>query len=843
VEKHRDVSRVTLPESREVDQVRIETRGSITAHIHFTLLLILILCISPAAATMLPLSIRDLARTSDAVIIGDVAGTESYWAEDDTIILTATTITVRAILNGSTPQDLTVITRGGVVGDIRMWVEDEPAFVPGATCGMFLNQADGETFTVNGRYQGVYLLCSSEPDPGSPSLATPCTGAEEFMVEVILALRTGDPESVPGTMVPGGISYGPGIEGVLAGGEAEAGTGDPGVQEPGVLGVLASGEPEQETGDTGTLAPGVLAAGEVASGAGAQGTITPGTLTSGTPDSDGLAPAAITVVQEKGGILASPAAGPVISSIVPDTGSAGTGTAVTIHGQGFGTKASRDSPADVRFTFDATYPIWASGRCDRYPDWQTANQDAILDWTDTRIVVNVPVGWVNIGSSRYPGGASSGPVSVVTDDGVQSNEVPFSVTFSYSTAQWEYPEVLYVIISDDDSVVAPIMAAAETWSSVSDCGFELVFAAYEQGGESQPRMNGRNEIVFGTTSSPDIIAEATRWISSQDVYPRGYNIECDLVFNRDIDWSTGDPGPGQFDIETFALHEFGHWAGLTDLYGDIPGYPSDEHKVMYGWGSSGTTRRTLSAEDIAGIQYIYPEASPTPTETPTATPTATPTDTPTPTPTPTGTASPTPTTATPTPTPTPIPLTPTPTPVATSTLRPDVITLEPGWNFVSTPRTLAHGMHTAGVVFAGVDTGSRSIYLYNAGNGTWDAMTESSVVRPLDGIWIYSVHAMEIPLTFRSGSFSPTSKAVYEGWNAIGFSDVTPRPVHTALISLDDSPRKRWAMVMPWDAASQAYGSSVSYYDTGELEPTKGYWLFMNGDTASYPWHLASLST
>jgi len=42
--------------------------------------------------------------------------------------------------------------------------------------------------------------------------------------------------------------------------------------------------------------------------------------------------------------------------------------------------------------------------------------------------------------------------------------------------------------------------------------------------------------------------------------------------------------------------------------------------------------------------------------------------------------------------------------------------------------------------------------------------------------------------------------------------------------------------------ASQAYGSSVSYYDTGELEPTKGYWLFMNGDTASYPWHLASLS-
>ena len=171
-----------------------------------------------------------------------------------------------------------------------------------------------------------------------------------------------------------------------------------------------------------------------------------------------------------------------------------------------------------------------------------------------------------------------------------------------------------------------------------------------------------------------------------------------------------------------------------------------------------------------------------------------------------------------------------------------MIVLEPGWNFVSTPRTLAHGMHTAGIVFAGVDTGSRSIYLYNAETGTWDAMTESSVVRPLDGIWIYSVHAVEVPLTFRSGSFSPISKIVYEGWNAIGFSDVTPRPVHAALIPLDDSPRKRWAMVIPWDAASQAYGSSVSYYDTGQMEPMKGYWLFMNGDTATYPWHLPSLS-
>ena len=187
--------------------------------------------------------------------------------------------------------------------------------------------------------------------------------------------------------------------------------------------------------------------------------------------------------------------------------------------------------------------------------------------------------------------------------------------------------------------------------------------------------------------------------------------------------------------------------------------------------------------------------------------------------------------------------TPTPTPVPGS----DKISLNSGWNFISTPKTLADGMNTAGVVFAGVDTNGRSIYLYNAEVGLWVPMTASSIVRPLDGIWIYSTTAVDLPLTFKSGgAATPPTKNVYFGWNAIGFSDVTSRPAKSALITIDDPPRNKWSMVIGWNAASQVYESAITNIDpenTAHLQPTKGYWLFMNGDQSYYPWVLASLSS
>jgi len=190
---------------------------------------------------------------------------------------------------------------------------------------------------------------------------------------------------------------------------------------------------------------------------------------------------------------------------------------------------------------------------------------------------------------------------------------------------------------------------------------------------------------------------------------------------------------------------------------------------------------------------------------------------------------------------------PTPTPTPTPVPGSDRISLKGGWNFISTPRTLADGCNTAGAVFAGVDTAGRSVFLYDAQTGIWEAMTASSPVRPLDGIWIYSVGAKDVPLTFKSGGAStPPTKNVYLGWNAIGFSDVIPRSAQVTLGTVDDHPFKKWVQVIGWNAPAQSYESPIfNYYPhwTEQMQPTKGYWMFMNGDRAYYPWILASLSS
>jgi len=55
------------------------------------------------------------------------------------------------------------------------------------------------------------------------------------------------------------------------------------------------------------------------------------------------------------------------------------------------------------------------------------------------------------------------------------------------------------------------------------------------------------------------------------------------------------------DVQTIAEHEVGHWLGLSDQY-----MSGDSSKIMYGYGSTGSVKRTLASGDLAGINWIYP---------------------------------------------------------------------------------------------------------------------------------------------------------------------------------------------------------------------------------------------
>ncbi|WP_164913765.1 MEMAR_RS02690 family S-layer glycoprotein [Methanoculleus taiwanensis] len=169
---------------------------------------------------------------------------------------------------------------------------------------------------------------------------------------------------------------------------------------------------------------------------------------------------------------------------------------------------------------------------------------------------------------------------------------------------------------------------------------------------------------------------------------------------------------------------------------------------------------------------------------------------------------------------------PPPTPVSDGT-----INLTPGWNFVSVPRALSAGNDTA-AIFAGVDTGGRSIFLYNASERRWHTLQSGSVIRPLDGIWIYANVSMTVPLYYASGSVSaPAVKGLSQGWNAVGHPCTVPASARDAFSSVQNA----WTNLIGWNASVQQYdtavinGGSGIFADSRTLQPCRGYWLYVTG--------------
>ncbi|WP_317065574.1 DUF7282 domain-containing protein [Methanoculleus caldifontis] len=260
-------------------------------------------------------------------------------------------------------------------------------------------------------------------------------------------------------------------------------------------------------------------------------------------------------------------------------------------------------------------------------------------------------------------------------------------------------------------------------------------------------------------------------------------------------------------------------------------------------------------ENVTPIPTPDENVTPTPTPDENVTPTPTPDENVTPTPTPDENVTPTPTpdenvTPTPTPdenvTPTPTPdenVTPTPTPTANVTPMPTLPPAPPaeetvdlelygGWNFVSIPRQLSVGNNTVEAVFGDVDTGGRSVYTFAPATG-FTPVGANTTLQVLEGYWVYSTEDLTLQLNLSTNPMrSPASKTLSPGWNAIGYSDLTPRTADETLKSVEDN----WVSVIGFDAENQNYHPALINNQTGEqgedqnLFPTEGYWIFMRDD-------------
>lgn len=161
------------------------------------------------------------------------------------------------------------------------------------------------------------------------------------------------------------------------------------------------------------------------------------------------------------------------------------------------------------------------------------------------------------------------------------------------------------------------------------------------------------------------------------------------------------------------------------------------------------------------------------------------------------------------------------------------IPLRPGWNFISVPKRLDPGYDHASTFFAPVESAIRVILAYDAATGTWSTMASDPRVIPLQGYWIRSDANASLSLLFdQEPAQLPPSLHLYPGWNAIGPGDTEPIATRQALLAVQEN----WSVMIPFNATEQRYeisiinGGSGSHSDDREMDPGKGYWLFMTGE-------------
>ena len=278
-----------------------------------------------------------------------------------------------------------------------------------------------------------------------------------------------------------------------------------------------------------------------------------------------------------------------ITGVNPTTISSGTGDVLTVRGSGFGSA-----------------PSGSAGIYLRYKNGIYSNAFAnIQSWSDTQIALIVKTAIVNNydhspGSWSNDASGQGGTVAFINSAGQFSAFYPLSVPFGYGRAKWNSSQVTYYVNASGGpaGALAAIQSAATTWSSAGGISFAFQYA---QGwsGACELANDGVNKICFaGGFPDPNIIAWAASYISG------GVVLGSDIQFNTDFPFSTAtSTDANHMDLQTIAVHEMGHWLRLLDLYGS-----NDSSKIMYGYGSLGLVKRSLTSGDLSGVRWIYPVA-------------------------------------------------------------------------------------------------------------------------------------------------------------------------------------------------------------------------------------------
>ena len=125
-----------------------------------TLALLFLLPIAKVEAVMVELSLEQLTRDADLILVGKVESVTSQMTDGK--IFSLATISVESKIKGELEPEQSIIVvsfPGGKVGDIGMKVEDSPNYQKDEEVVVFLKKMQGEShfFTV-GSSQGKFII-------------------------------------------------------------------------------------------------------------------------------------------------------------------------------------------------------------------------------------------------------------------------------------------------------------------------------------------------------------------------------------------------------------------------------------------------------------------------------------------------------------------------------------------------------------------------------------------------------------------------------------------------------------------------------------------------------------
>lgn len=147
--------------------------------------------------------------------------------------------------------------------------------------------------------------------------------------------------------------------------------------------------------------------------------------------------------------------------------------------------------------------------------------------------------------------------------------------------KWNWVEPYYY---NDLDIGAFSQAATAKWNEATS---GTIFGDGLLGADPWGIYDYKNSIVYDDYPAEGVLGVTAIWYKGKNIY------EYDIMLDTDF-------FPGNYDLPTVTLHEFGHAAGLDDLYDT-----ACEEQVMYGYLGENEIKTILQTGDITGIQTLY----------------------------------------------------------------------------------------------------------------------------------------------------------------------------------------------------------------------------------------------